>query len=98
MRYSYAIITANLACRHQIGHRVYEQALDGALQWARAISEIGTLPERELSGAVRNIYLEGLACRSGLDAFLHQSHLNIDDPVQLLLAESLKTTILFDDS
>src|SRR6266404_7256 len=84
------IMGPNLTGRHQIGQRLYEQALDRALQRTGAISEIGPLGEQKSASTVRQIDIETLVPRGAIDALPHQTELNIDDPVQFLFAQGFK--------
>jgi len=85
-----SIMGPNLAGCHQIRKRLDEQTFDGALQWPGTISEVDTLNEQELPGAVCYIYGKGLIGQSGLDAPLYEFELDINDSVQLLIAQSFE--------
>src|SRR6266404_2588558 len=84
------IMGPNLTGRHQIGQRLYEQALDRTLQRTGAISEVGPLDQQKFASPVRQSDVETLLPRSTIDALLHQMKLDINDPVQFLFAQGFK--------
>jgi hypothetical protein len=85
-----AIAAVNLAAGHQVRQRLYEQALDRALQMPRAIPEIGTFQQQELLGAIGDINQERLAGGSSLNTLLDHLKLNVNDPAQFLSTERLE--------
>src|SRR5216683_5323666 len=77
----------NLSAGHQVRQRLYEQALDSALQVPRAIPEIGALHQQKLPGGIGDINEERFACGSSLDTLSHHLKLNLNDPAQFLGAQ-----------
>jgi hypothetical protein len=77
----------NLAAGHQVRQWLNEQALDCALQVARAIPEIRALHQQKVPGAIGDIYQEGFARGSTIYTLLHYNELNINNPAQLLGAQ-----------
>jgi len=53
MAHTDAIAAVNLARGDQIRQRLHEQALDGAFQGTRAVSDIGTLRQAKTRGRQR---------------------------------------------
>src|SRR5438067_1547655 len=80
----------NLAARHQVRQRLYEQALDRALQVPRAIPGIASFHQQKRPGTLDDIKQERLAGGSRLDTLLDHLKLNINDPAQLLSTESFE--------
>jgi len=85
-----AIAPVNLPAGDQVRQRLYEQALDRALQVPRAIPGIGSLHQQKLPGGIRDINQEGLAGGSGLDTLLDHFKLNINDLAQFLFTEGFE--------
>lgn len=79
------ITAPDLSGRDQIREWLNEQALDGALQMTSSVSEIRTVCQQVLSGAVRNRNGERFARR--VDAFLNHSELDVNYPVQFIAPE-----------
>jgi hypothetical protein len=80
------IAAANLARSHEIRERLYQQALDGALKGAGAISEISALLQQECPSVIYHINQERVIGGRDLDTLLHHFELNINDPLEFLLA------------
>jgi hypothetical protein len=77
----------NLAARHEVRQRVYEQALDRALQVPRAIPGIASFHQQKPLGTLGDIKQERFAGGSSLDSLLDHLKLNVNDPAQLLITE-----------
>ena len=74
-----AVAAAHLIGSDQVGHRLHQQALDGALQVPCAVLQIGAFLQQEVLGVVAGLEDEGFLGRGVEDALLNHVQLDVQD-------------------
>src|SRR5438034_4502699 len=84
------VAAADLIAGDQVGHRLHEQAPDGALEMACPVLQIEPFIQQELFALVRYREDERPAAVSADNPLLHCVQLDIQDAAQLACAERLE--------